>query len=384
MILRFDEQDKFRAHASRSLAVALRIEKDLAVIADVQKNPGPRNLHQLMAYCIRQMGRDPIGLSGHELYSMSIGSSDLPAVLENTINKAVSVGYNEAAPSFLAFTKEDETENFNPKKLIKMSNFSDIDDLPEGTPFKNKKLSDKYESIQVSTKGNVCTVTRQAMINDDTDSLSQIPRLMGAAVARRRNQDAYDLLTFNNLAGPLTNEDGKAVFHADHSNLIENSGTPSVSSIGAAERKLMEMPALKAEPGDSDSFMNLPARYLIAGAANKITINQLLFSGIDPNASISGVFNPYSAGAIIPVVDAYLQAKLTAAGKANAFYIAADKEMLPSLTICYLSGSREPIVRQEPSRIGAAQGITFEIYSDWGYVFEDFRGIIFNDGATAG
>ena len=141
---------------------------------------------------------------------------------------------------------------------------------------------------------------------------------------------------------------------------------------------------MKAEPGDSDSFMNLPARYLIAGTANKITINQLLFSGIDPNASISGVFNPYSAGAIIPVVDAYLQAKLTAAGKANAFYIAADKEMLPSLTICYLSGSREPIVRQEPSRIGAAQGITFEIYSDWGYVFEDFRGIIFNDGATAG
>ncbi|NLP01031.1 MAG: hypothetical protein GX089_00910, partial [Fibrobacter sp.] len=60
------------------------------------------------------------------------------------------------------------------------------------------------------------------------------------------------------------------------------------------------------------------------------------------------------------------------------------KNMLPSLTICYLSGSREPVVRQEPSRIGAAQGITFEIYSDWGYVFEDFRGIIYNDGATAG
>ena len=113
MILKFDEHEKFRAHATNSLAVALRMKRSgcncrYRKSGASQSSPAWHTVSGRWAVSL--------GLSGHELYSMSIGSSDLPAVLENTINKAVSVGYNEAAPSFLAFTKEDETENFNRKK----------------------------------------------------------------------------------------------------------------------------------------------------------------------------------------------------------------------------------------------------------------------------
>jgi len=384
-----DETEKFRAHAVNSLAVMAGIEKDPAVIAETKKDVQINSLHGLMRRDLQRHGVDAIGMNAEQLVTTTIrmagtGSSDLPAILGDLTNKNMLKKYEEAPVTYNQWCDTMEVPDFKAQKLIKMSNFGDIDDLPEGTPFKNKKLSDKYETVSVDTKGNIFNISRQAMVNDDLRAIVRVPQAMVQAIARRINKDVYDKLTYNSLVGPVMNEDSVALFDNAHSNLIPTSGVPSVTSLAAAERKLMEMPLLKPEPDSVTQYANVQAKYLITGTANKLTVAQLLNTPFDNSKGIAGVNNPYAGGRIIPVFDAYLQALLTAAGKANAWYLAADPMQMEHFVVAFLQGQRTPMLRSEESRVGDAQGFTWEISFDWGIGVPEYRGIIYNDGASAG
>jgi hypothetical protein len=314
----------------------------------------------------------------------SMGSSDLPAILADTMNKSFASGYNEAASTFQLWCAEVSTPDFRAMSITKLSSFGDIDDLPEGANFKEGKFSDKKETISVSTKGKAITVSRQALINGESSFINDIPRAMGAAVRRRMNKDAYDLLTSNTLAGPTLTEDNSEVFTAAHGNLIENSGSPSVESIGSAEKALLDQQAPKGSPDQNTAYLNVPARFVVSGTSNRTKLQQLLGSIVDPAATDGKqVYNPYNGG-LVPVIDAYLQSLLTAAGREHAFYLAADQRFLPTLTIAYLNGQNEPTIRLASSDVGEALGLKFDVFSDWGFAFQDYRGIVYSDGVTVG
>jgi phage major head subunit gpT-like protein len=81
--------------------------------------------------------------------------------------------------------------------------------------YKYVTTSDNGVPIALATYGNIFSVTRQAIINDDLSQLSTIPQAMGRAAARTVGNLVYLQLTAN-----ASFTDGKALFHADHNNLI--------------------------------------------------------------------------------------------------------------------------------------------------------------------
>ena len=89
--------------------------------------------------------------------------------------------------------------------------------------------------------------------------------------------------------------------------------------------------------------------------------------------------NPYS-GVVNVVADPYLQSLLTLASAGNSWYGFADKTMFPTATVMYLSGARSPSFRSEASGVGEAQGIAYEIFFDYDFLFQDYRGVVYNDG----
>lgn len=384
-----DESEKFRMHASNCLAVVAGIERDPEMVKEAKKDVPINNLHGLMARTLQRAGVDPIGMSPEALTKESIqmagtGSSDLPAVLEDVANKSLQKGYNEAPVTWSAWMGTMGVTDFKTSNLVSMSNFGDIDDLPEGMPFKDGKFSDKKEQVSVDTKGKKFTITRNALINDDLGALVRIPRLMTGAVARRQNKDVYDLLTSNSLAGPTMNEDSNSLFDAtNHLNVYANSSVPSVSSIARADQYLMEMPLPKPEPDSTIQYSNVTGKYLITGSGNKLTTDQLLNTPYDNSKSITGVYNPYTAGVIVPVYDAYLQALLTAASKASAWYFASDSNVLETFVMAFLQGNQVPTLQGAASGIGDPLGFSWHIFFDWGIGVADYRGIIYCDGVTA-
>jgi hypothetical protein len=112
-----------------------------------------------------------------------------------------------------------------------------------------------------------------------------------------------------------------------------------------------------------------------------LTVLQLLGSLNDPAATNGKlVYNPYASG-ITPVFDAYLQAKLTAASLTYAWYWFAGPSVYRNWIVAYLAGNRTPTLRSEPSRVGEALGISYDIFFDYKFGFEDYRGVILNSGS---
>jgi ATP-dependent protease ClpP protease subunit len=388
-----DQSDKFRDIASKSMAVAAGVEKRPEVIAEVRKqgSEAPGTIQGLIRICLKKQGRIsdnrihsllPADLAQEAFHMASQGSSDLTAILADVANKSLLKGFVEAPVTFRTWCGEGEVPDFKTANLVKMSNFSDIDDIPEGMAFKDGRFSDKKETVSVDTKGKKFSLTRQAVINDDLNAFARIPAAIMNSVARRINKDVYDKLTSNTLTGPRMTEDSYYMFDAsNHVNLVQTSGVPSVSTIGTAEAKLMMMKLPKPDKTSVQQYTNAPARYLITGTNQRLTVMQLLNTPFDPAKTMAGVYNPYTG--LMPVNDAYLQALLTAGSKANAWYLATDPNVIETFVVYYLAGNRTPTLRNQPSGIGEALGISWDIFMDWGIGVPDWRGMVYNDGASS-
>jgi ATP-dependent protease ClpP protease subunit len=389
-IVKKDEADKFRAHAAAGLIFATGLDKSKEAAAAATKNGEPvTSLHGLLRTSLQMKGINTNSCTAQALVERSIrmagtGSSDLPAILADVANKALTKGYTEAPVTFRQWTSTREVPDFKTVNIVSMSNFSDIATIPEGMDFKEGKISDKKETASITTKGIKFTLSRQAMINDDLSALTRVPQLITASVARKQNMDVYDSLTAATLTGPLMTEDGYRLFDAsNHVNLIDPSGLPTITNIGTANNYLMKMKLPKATKDSTQQFTNLSARYLITGVDNMAALEQIFNpiagSQINPN---DGFINVY-AGRIIPIFDAYLQSLLTTNSKVNAWYLATDPAQLGHYGIATLAGNSTPTLRGEPSGIGEALGFSWDCFYDYGVYLEDWRGMIYNDGASS-
>lgn len=375
-----DESDKFRMHASNCLAVVCGVEKDPAKIADSKKDVMVGSIHALMRKQLKRSGVDTDSMSAGDLvrHSMSMGSSDLPAILADVANKAMGNAFVQQPTTYQQWCGTKDVPDFKTVNVVKMSDFSGIDDMPEGASFSFGKVSDKKETASVGTKGKAFRIPREALVNDDLDAISKIPALMAGAMARKLNRDVYVSLTSNSLAGPAMTEVTN-MFHTDNGNIVSGVGKvgiPSVATISATELYLMSQKAPKPTPDSDDVYLSIPARYLITGTAQKLTVQQVLGAAYDISKSIVGVPNPYN-NTIIPIFDQQLQA-LLAGTNPNGWYLAADQNIMESIGIAYLQGNRTPTMRSEASRVSEALGIVYDIFFDYGIYAADYRGIVYN------
>ncbi len=94
-------------------------------------------------------------------------------------------------------------------------------------------INDRGETIQLATYGSIFSISRHAIINDDMGAFTRIPQRMGRAAHRTVGNLVYAILNDN-----PTMKDGKALFHADHSNLMTTGSALSVANIDAARAKM--------------------------------------------------------------------------------------------------------------------------------------------------
>jgi hypothetical protein len=114
-----------------------------------------------------------------------------------------------------------------------MGGFPSLRQVREGAEYKYVTTGDKGETIALATYGEIFSITRQAIINDDLNQLTDVPMKMGRAAKGYHRRSGL----CRSDQKPETVR-WKALFHADHKNL--SSGAISVSSLDDA-RKLMRL-----------------------------------------------------------------------------------------------------------------------------------------------
>ena len=393
------DEDKFRTHAVLALGQRHGLRLTDTEAKDIKGQEFPSGLQAFAKKCLLRAGvsYDTINnMNESQLADVMFGASSIgsfkmessgefPSVLGDFQNKTLLQAYDEAPVTFPIFTRVIEVKDFKTAYLIKTSNFSDIKDILEGEDFKMGRFSDKEEQINIGTKGIAFMLTRRALINDDLGAFVRSAQIMASAVRRRQNTDAYDVITSASLLGPTMNEDSVALFDlASHYNLFENSGVPTSVQIAVNNSALRTMPLPKPDNSSKKQFLNLVGKYLLTGTKNERTIRLLLGAPNDlsvTNSAVAQAPNLYSS--MIPVFDPYLQSILDEASVPNAWYMLTDQMQCGHLTQSFLAGQRVPILRGQPSFVGQALGMKWDIYMEWGFGIEDWRGMTYNDGVTA-
>ncbi|MDH5187350.1 MAG: HK97 family phage prohead protease [Rhodospirillaceae bacterium] len=305
------------------------------------------------------------GLDKMALVGRAFTTSDFPLLLASTAEKSMLKGYTEAPESFGLWTSVGNLADFKVSDRSSLSEFSDLAEVKESGEYQHGSMSDFREQIQLATYGKMFNISRQAIINDDLNAFSAIPRKMGRAAARKVGDLAYGVLTAN-----AAMSDAVALFNtASHANAVESGGgAPTAATVGAGRTAMR-----KQTDSTGNAYLNITPSFLIGPAALEDTMLVLMASETDPSKTNSKVPNPVRNMSTV-VTDARLDT-----ASATAWYMSANPAMFDTVEIGYLDGNPNPVVEQQDG--WNVDGIEFKVRIDAAAKALDWRTMYYNVGA---
>lgn len=374
------EEDNFRAAA----ADALLMRSGIDVEHPTESAEQMRGL-SLRDLAIECMSREGLGstasllrMSKDDLWNMAQRqffnpTSAFPAILDNTIRKAIVQRYQAVPTTFQVWTTKGSVTDFKPTKDHEYLAGGAGEFLRVGENGELKHDTPKTELLpqrKVETYGRQFSMTREAFINDDVGFITQVPGMYAAAAKRTINKQVYSIL-FNNPAI----FDGVALFDDAHGNLIGTGAAPSIETLQAAMLKLLT----QTDPF-GDSIMVQP-RYIIVPVGYGFLMSQILeTSQIDVDGIGSHTANAlYQYRNRLQVIE---EGTLNALAGENAvpWFVVGDPSYARSIQVDYLNGQETPTIRR--MEVAGQLGYVWDIWLDWGITAVDFRGIAKNPGVT--
>jgi hypothetical protein len=308
------------------------------------------------------------GMSKMEVAGVALGlrggmnsTSDFANLLADLPNKLLRQAYLEAPQTFSPITRMMTLADFKKARLLQLGEAPALLEVGEHGEYTEGTMGESKEEVQLKTYGRKFSITRQALVNDDTDAFSRVPMAFGRQARNKESDLVWAEITNNAAMG-----DAVTLFHATHANLSGTSDVLSVASIGAGRT------AMRRQTGiDAVSLMNLEPKTLIVSATKETLADQFVSQNL--LASQSSNVNPF-AGKLTVVAEPRLDVNST-----TAWYLAASPDQIDIIVLATLEGENGPRV---DSRIGFdVDGVEIKISHDIAAKVVDFRGLWKNPGA---
>jgi len=401
-----DETDKFRAGHVNAFAVRTGMDSTPAALdANRRSEFRGATLLSLARECLSRAGLQGIvRMPAEDVYAaiirqtrfgggMSQQTDDFTNILGATLNKSLVRGWDAAPVTYPRWCAQGSLSDFKTADLAKLSDFSDVEEIPEGQSPKEGTFSDTKETAKLSTWGKFFTLTRQALINDDLNAFTRIPASMTGSLRRKMNKLAYGML-FNgngvnaNFAGPTMLEDSVALFNlASHAN-VGTAGAISKTTLDEAFVAFANQTLPSPDGGRSAAIRtNIRPRYMLCGNRNEMLAAQTFSSAllaitadaVTAGTDLVNIYGPGRPRNLDIIVDAEIDN--LSATKTAPWWLAADPVQLGTITLYTLNGASAPYTASAPSEIGEADGMKWYVRHDFVFAAEDFRGLFVNQGA---
>ena len=337
----------------QSLLARAGIDKDKADAKDNAYNA--MTLRELARASLVDRGISVAGQNAMGMVGLAFthSSSDFGQILIDVAHKSLLKGWETAAENFDQFTSRGTLTDFRAAKRVGLGDFGYLPQVGEGEEYTYGTIGDEGASVTLATYGQLFSITRQAIINDDMHLLTKIPEKMGQAARATIAKLVFALLTGNAIA-----QDGKKLFDGSHKNSFDNAAL-DVANIDKAIQMMNGFVNTRGEPlAIEPDFMLLPTSLYTRA-------KQVLGSASVEGADItSGIINPIRD--IVPTVKS---ARLQVADPKSWYLI--NKE---AIEVSYLDGIDTPYMEQQQGF--TVDGVSTKVRIDAGVNVIDYRGIV--------
>lgn len=351
------------AYAGNGNIVGDSVKQSLLARAGIDKDKADAKDNAYNAMTLRELARASlvdrgISVSGHNAMSMvglafTHSSSDFGQILIDVAHKSLLKGWETAAENFDQFTSRGTLTDFRAAKRVGLGDFGYLPQVGEGEEYTYGTIGDEGASVALATYGQLFTITRQAILNDDMHLLTKIPEKMGQAA-----RATIAKLVFALLSGNAKAQDGKALFDASHKNTITNA-VLDLANIDKGIQMMNGFVNARGEPlAIEPEFMLLPTSMYTRGLQ---LIKSASVEGADAN---SGIINP-----LRDIVTPVKSARLQAADEKSWYLI--NKE---AIEVSYLDGIDTPYMEQQNGF--TVDGVSTKVRIDAGVNVIDYRGIV--------
>lgn len=301
------------------------------------------------------------GLSPSAIVERMLTTSDFPAIMGDTVDRALRAGYQAAPSALKAVARKSTARDFRRKTKLQISEAPTLEKVNEAGEFTFGALQDAKESYAIATFGKIIAVTRQLLVNDDVGAFTDMSAKWGEAAADFEAQQLVDLLEASSGAGPVM-DDGKTLFHADHGNIAASGATISDTTLAEARLKMRKQKGLAGRP------INVRPRYLVVPPELELIAERAL-AVIQPTTTDD--VNPFG-GKLELLVETRLSS-------ATRWYLVSDPATTEGLEYSYLQGEEGPQI--ETKQGFEIDGMAFKVRLDFGAAFLEHRGWFRNAGA---
>lgn len=282
-------------------------------------------------------------------------TSDFGNILLDVANKSILLGWAEAEETFDLWTKKGQLSDFKTATRVGMGGFNSLRNVREGAEYKYVTTGDKKETIALATYGELFSISRQAIINDDMSMLTDVPMKLGRAAKATIGDLVYLILTKNEKM----QSDSKPLFSADHGNSIK--GGMDVGTIGNGRTAMRKQK-------EGERTLNIRPAFMLVPTALEIAAIQVVGSGSVKGADVNAnIINP-----IRNIAEIITEPRLDS--KSDTTWYMTSAKGTDTIEVAYLNGVDTPYIDQQEGF--SSDGVTTKVRIDAGVAPVDYRGLV--------
>lgn len=281
-------------------------------------------------------------------------TSDFGNILLDVANKAILLGWEENDETFGKWTKKGQLSDFKTAHRVGLGAFPSLRKVREGAEYKYVTLNDKGETIALATYGELFSISRQAIINDDMNMLTDVPKKLGEAAKATIGDLVYAVLIDNEKMS-----DKKALFSTDHKNML--TGGMDVETISAGRTAMRQQK-------EGERTLNIRPAFMLVPTTLETQATQVVKSGSVKGADVnSNIINP-----IRDLAEIIAEPRLDDASEKDWYMV--SRQGSDTIEVAYLNGIDVPYIDQLEGF--TSDGVTTKVRIDAGVAPVDYRGLL--------
>lgn len=279
-------------------------------------------------------------------------------LLGTSMNKRLLKDYQAWPAEWQKICTISPIRDFKQQTRVRLGAFGSLPIVAEDTPYSSVSLTDTAATYVPSKRGNLVTVSREVIINDDLYAIRQIPTKLAVAAAYTLAEFVYGF-----LSGNPTIYDSNPLFTsgAPHSNLGSSALSTTAMQSGVT--------AMREQTNLAGKRIGLRPRYLVVPPELEWQAMVVTKSAGVPGSNNNDI-NPMM-GYVTPIISPQLNSP-------TQWFFVADPAVVDTIEIGFVGGQMNPVLLvQDVALYGAVftqDIVSFKVRHEYGGAVVDFRG----------